>query len=159
MTKSMLKYDGKTDSWILNPFTSCKEATTILQDTISKPNHNLCTDLLDSSTTTPNHKPSPSCTSSMEPHYQPSSPTTQSSCRKQGKFWKLLVSYFTCFGATGSRSLQNDKKGCGHVRSSSSVYSVGSSPLHASSPGGMSAEDRDESIKAVILYCKNNSQR
>ncbi|XP_021277445.1 uncharacterized protein LOC110411559 [Herrania umbratica] len=79
--------------------------------------------------------------------------------KSHASFWKAVKQYLTCYSPARSKpkSKQQSSKGDSVAASkTSSTHSVRASPDHAYS--AMSAEERDENLKAVITYCNKSME-
>lgn len=70
--------------------------------------------------------------------------------------WRWLK---TCFKSSMDDAKQKQRaKESGSVSKTSSVHAVRSSPNRRQSYSSMNAEERDENLKAAIIYCNNKSR-
>lgn len=152
-----LKFDNACDCWVLEPIEGFKPRPSNPTST-NRP----------STDTLPSSIPSP--TSNSAPPLQPlprsglSSPTyfNLRGLRKpsQGRFRKIVIRFWKCIkpriqSSPAKKAKQGMKPGGASTKTRSSVQSP--QAHHAEYYSTMSPDERDENLKAIIIYCRKSN--
>ncbi|XP_050220507.1 uncharacterized protein LOC126670733 [Mercurialis annua] len=154
MENAMMKYDYKNDCWMLDPYITYHSKPNLSQ---KSPSNTVLHHSNSKRKMKPNRNRTRSAESTTVYTFSMVDASRKPSRSKERRgFWNFCTRYFSCMTPADSESKSSNRARHGR---SNSVHSANSSPRAGTdSDSGMNAQDRDESIKAAISYCKNNSE-